>query len=127
MACNFKNSTDILKLNEPLLALCCVAQVQQQKEVSQTVHIWTLWHLTLNNLCSFVFSNTKRIVSLLGNGIEESLIPHHINLTQGSKITTEDYQQMIGIIQKVKENDFKNLGLESCTIEDELNKVPEKL
>lgn len=66
-------------------------------------------------------------MSLLGNGIDETLIPHHINLTQGSKVTAEDYQQMIGIIQKVKEGDFKNLGLESCTIEDELNKVPEKL
>lgn len=73
------------------------------------------------------FSNTRRIVSLLGNGIEEDLIPHHINLTQISRVTAEDYQQMIGIIQKVKETDFKNLGLESCTIEDELNKVPEKM
>lgn len=67
-------------------------------------------------------------MSLLGNGIDETLIPPgHINLTLGSKVTAEDYQHMIGIIRNAKGSDFENLGLESCTIEDELNKVPEKL
>ncbi|KAA8590353.1 hypothetical protein FQN60_014287 [Etheostoma spectabile] len=40
--------------------------------------------------------NTNKIVSLLGNGIEPSLIPHHINLTH---VSAEDYQQMIDIIK----------------------------
>lgn len=62
-------------------------------------------------------------MALLGNGIEESLIPHHINLTQVSQVSAVDYDQMIDIIRKVKEDDFKTLGLEPCSIEDELNKV----
>lgn len=62
-------------------------------------------------------------MALLGNGIEESLIPHHINLTQVSQVSAEDYHQMIDIIRGVKEDEYGQLGLESCSIEDELNKV----
>lgn len=62
-------------------------------------------------------------MALLGNGIEATLIPHHINLTQVSQVTADDYHQMIDIIKGVKEDEFQKLGLESCTIEDELNKV----
>ncbi|KAL7401804.1 hypothetical protein ABVT39_004780 [Epinephelus coioides] len=67
--------------------------------------------------------NTHKIVTLLGNGIEESLIPHHINLTQVSQVSTEDYHKMIEIIRGVKEDDFNALGLEPCSIENELNKA----
>ena len=65
-------------------------------------------------------------MGLLGNGIEASLIPHHINLTQPSQVTAEDYQMMIDVIKRVKEDDFPQLGLDSCSIEDELNKVRAK-
>lgn len=65
-------------------------------------------------------------MELLGNGIEESLIPSHINLTQVSQVTAEDYHQMTEIIKRVKEGEYKKLGLDSCTIEDELNKVHAK-
>ncbi|KAI9547548.1 hypothetical protein NQZ68_017101 [Dissostichus eleginoides] len=65
--------------------------------------------------------NTQKIVSSLGNGIEHSLIPHHINLTQGSEVSSEDYDQMMEIIKNVKE--FDSLGLEACSIEGELNKA----
>ncbi|KAM9351569.1 sodium-dependent neutral amino acid transporter B(0)AT2 [Symphorus nematophorus] len=75
----------------------------------------------MNGKC--VTLNTNKIVSLLGNGIEATLIPHHINLTQPSQVTAEDYNMMIGIIKGVKEDDFPALGLESCSIEDELNKA----
>ncbi|XP_070686236.1 sodium-dependent neutral amino acid transporter B(0)AT2 [Pempheris klunzingeri] len=75
----------------------------------------------MNSKC--VILNTNKIVALLGNGIEESLIPHHINLTQVSQVSAEDYNQMIEVIQRVKEDDYKKLGLDSCSIEDELNKA----
>lgn len=62
-------------------------------------------------------------MDLLGNGIEESLIPHHINLSQVSQVSAEDYTLMTEIIKRVKEDDYQKLGLEPCTIEAELNKV----
>lgn len=61
----------------------------------------------------------------MGNGIDAGLIPHHINLTQVSQVSAEDYHQMIDIIKGVKEDEFSKLGLASCSIEDELNKVQE--
>ncbi|KAK5927522.1 hypothetical protein CgunFtcFv8_012671 [Champsocephalus gunnari] len=75
----------------------------------------------MNGKC--ISLNTQRIVSLLGNGIEHSLIPHHINLTQGSEVSSEDYGQMMEIIKRVKEDQFDSLGLEACSIEGELNKA----
>ncbi|KAJ4938025.1 hypothetical protein JOQ06_002652 [Pogonophryne albipinna] len=75
----------------------------------------------MNGKC--ISLNTQRIVSLLGNGIEHSLIPHHINLTQGSEVSSEDYDQMMEIIKRVKEDQFDSLGLEACSIEGELNKA----
>ncbi|XP_039989430.1 sodium-dependent neutral amino acid transporter B(0)AT2 [Xiphias gladius] len=75
----------------------------------------------MNSKC--VALNTNKIVALLGNGIEESLIPHHINLTQVSQVSAEDYNLMIEIIKGVKEDEYQKLGLESCSIEDELNKA----
>ncbi|XP_049895753.1 sodium-dependent neutral amino acid transporter B(0)AT2-like [Epinephelus moara] len=75
----------------------------------------------MNSKC--VALNTHKIVTLLGNGIEESLIPHHINLTQVSQVSTEDYHKMIEIIRGVKEDKFDALGLEPCSIENELNKA----
>ncbi|XP_023146941.1 sodium-dependent neutral amino acid transporter B(0)AT2 [Amphiprion ocellaris] len=75
----------------------------------------------MNSKC--VALNTNKIVELLGNGIEQNLIPHHINLTQVSQVTAEDYHQMIEVIKRVKEDDFQKLGLESCSIENELDKA----
>ncbi|XP_028305470.1 sodium-dependent neutral amino acid transporter B(0)AT2 [Gouania willdenowi] len=75
----------------------------------------------MNNKC--VSLNTNRIVALLGNGIESSLIPHHINLTQVSEVSADDYHKMIEIIRGVKEDDYDKLGLDTCSIEDELNKA----
>uniref|UniRef100_A0A1A8H7E8 Transporter n=2 Tax=Nothobranchius korthausae TaxID=1143690 RepID=A0A1A8H7E8_9TELE len=75
----------------------------------------------MNSKCISV--NTNKIVSLLGNGIEPSLIPHHINLTQVSQVSADDYHQMIEILRGVKENEYQNLGLEPCSIEAELNKA----
>uniref|UniRef100_UPI0037E8FDF6 sodium-dependent neutral amino acid transporter B(0)AT2 n=1 Tax=Semicossyphus pulcher TaxID=241346 RepID=UPI0037E8FDF6 len=67
--------------------------------------------------------NTNKIVSLVGNGIEESLIPLHINLTLPSQVSNEDYNEMFKVIKMVKEDKFAELGLDSCSIEDELNKA----
>lgn len=55
----------------------------------------------------------------MGN-ISRDVIPHHINL---SAVTAEDYHLIYDIIQKVKEEEFAVLHLNSCQIEDELNKV----
>nr|XP_057931914.1 sodium-dependent neutral amino acid transporter B(0)AT2 isoform X1 [Doryrhamphus excisus] len=67
--------------------------------------------------------HSKKIVDLLGNGIEESVIPKHINLSHSSSLSTADYHLMINIIKDVKEEQFTQLGLDSCSIEDELNKA----
>lgn len=55
----------------------------------------------------------------MGN-LSQDMIPHHINF---SSITAEDYNLVYDIIQKVKEEQFDSLGLKSCQIEDELDKV----
>ncbi|XP_037110968.1 sodium-dependent neutral amino acid transporter B(0)AT2 [Syngnathus acus] len=73
----------------------------------------------MNDRC--VLLNSNKIADLLGNGIEANLIPNHINLSQ--KVSVDDYHQMIDIIRGVKEDNFSKLGLESCSIEDELNKA----
>ncbi|XP_054632001.1 sodium-dependent neutral amino acid transporter B(0)AT2 isoform X2 [Dunckerocampus dactyliophorus] len=67
--------------------------------------------------------NSKKIVDLLGNGIEESVIPKHINLSHSNSISTANYHLMINIIKDAKEDQFTQLGLDSCSIEDELNKA----
>lgn len=71
-----------------------------------------------------VATNVNRIVTLLStNDIERSLIPHHINISVRGSVTSDDYQQMITVIRNVKEDGFKALGLEPCTIEGELDKT----
>ncbi|XP_035521757.1 sodium-dependent neutral amino acid transporter B(0)AT2 [Morone saxatilis] len=75
----------------------------------------------MNSKC--VALNTNKIVALLGNGIDERLIPKHINLTHVSQVSADDYHQMIEVIRGVKEDEYQQLGLESCSIEDELNKA----
>ncbi|XP_019750329.1 sodium-dependent neutral amino acid transporter B(0)AT2 isoform X2 [Hippocampus comes] len=73
----------------------------------------------MNGQC--VADNGRKIAALLGNGIEANLIPNHINLSH--KVSVDDYHQMIEIIRGVKEGNFDKLGLDSCHIEDELNKA----
>ncbi|KAJ8393396.1 hypothetical protein AAFF_G00061180 [Aldrovandia affinis] len=72
----------------------------------------------MNTKC--VALNTKKIVGFLGNEISHDLIPQHINF---SHVTPEDYLQITQIIREVKEEDYARLGLDSCNIEDELNKA----
>lgn len=67
------------------------------------------------------FRNSEMILKFLKVGnISRDVIPHHINL---SAVTAEDYHLVYDIIQKVKEEEFAALHLNSCQIEDELNKV----
>ncbi|XP_014003294.2 sodium-dependent neutral amino acid transporter B(0)AT2 [Salmo salar] len=65
--------------------------------------------------------NTKKIVALLGNEVSNDLIPHHINFS--ATVSAEDYQQMTEILRGVTEKDYPRLGLDSCSIEEELNKA----
>lgn len=64
--------------------------------------------------------NAKKIAGHLNNEVSPNLIPHHINL---SHVSTEDYQQMISILRGVMEDSYPQLGLESCDLPQELNKV----
>lgn len=69
----------------------------------------------------YFFRNSEMILKFLKMGnISRDVIPHHINL---SAVTVEDYHLVYDIIQKVKEEEFAVLHLNSCQIEDELNKV----
>uniref|UniRef100_A0A671F930 Transporter n=1 Tax=Rhinolophus ferrumequinum TaxID=59479 RepID=A0A671F930_RHIFE len=73
----------------------------------------------INEKC--VAENSKMIITFLKMGnISQDIIPHHINF---SAITTEDYHLVYDIIQKVKEEEFPALHLNSCQIGDELNKA----
>lgn len=69
----------------------------------------------------FLFRNLEMVIKLVKMGnISQDIIPHHINF---SAVTAEDYHLVYDIIQKVKEGEFPSLHLNSCQIEDELNKV----
>ncbi|XP_055971741.1 sodium-dependent neutral amino acid transporter B(0)AT2 [Sorex fumeus] len=73
----------------------------------------------VNEKCIAV--NSEMIMGYLKMGnISQDIIPHHINL---SAITAEDYHLVYDIIQKVKEDEFPALHLNSCHIEEELNKA----
>lgn len=65
---------------------------------------------------------------LVGNGIAENLT-QQFNLTglaeRPEPVSYEEYKLVIDAISKAKGLDYKTLGLESCSIEDELNKVHE--
>lgn len=73
----------------------------------------------MNGKC--VALNTQKIVSLLGKEISRDLIPHHINFS--ATVSAEDYRQMTEFIRREKEKDYQDLGLGSCSIEEELNKA----
>lgn len=68
---------------------------------------------------TFCFRNVKRILDLRGTSINDSLIPQLSNLTQ---VRAEEYQQIYDSLKG-----FQELGLESCNIENELNKVGAKV
>lgn len=68
---------------------------------------------------TFRSRNVNKILDLWGTSINDSLIPQHINLTQ---VTAEEYQQIYDSLKG-----FQELGLESCNIENELNKVGAKV
>jgi hypothetical protein len=75
----------------------------------------------LIHMLFYFFRNSEMVIKFLKTGnISQDIIPHHINL---SAVTAEDYRLVYDIIQKVKEEEFPVLHLNSCQIEDELNKV----
>lgn len=81
---------------------------------------WDIYERT-----SAFFRNTDKLVEMLGTSINESMIPHSINLTKGVKVSDEDYHQILESIKGFTGSGFEELGLEPCSIEDELNKVCE--
>ncbi|KAF5926601.1 hypothetical protein HPG69_001230 [Diceros bicornis minor] len=73
----------------------------------------------VNEKC--IAENSEMIIKFLKMGnLSQDIIPHHINF---SAVTTEDYHLVYDILQKVKEEEFPALHLNSCQIEDELNKA----
>lgn len=78
----------------------------------------------VNNFFFFVpFRNTNKIVDLLGTSLPETVIPSSVNLTNVLEVSADDYQEMIASIKKFNGSEFSKLGLDTCSIEDELNKV----
>ncbi|KAK2842681.1 hypothetical protein Q5P01_012881 [Channa striata] len=67
-----------------------------------------------------IADNMKKIMPLFENGTQLLTI-HHINGTQGSPVSAEDYSKILTIVRG--ENKYKDLALDSCTIEEELNKA----
>lgn len=81
------------------------------------------WQRTLILYVSSFFpcSNAEKILGFLNTGVlSRELIPPHINF---SHLSSEDYAEMYGVIKTVKEDNFAQLGLDACVLEDELNKV----
>lgn len=66
--------------------------------------------------------NAEKILGYLNtNVLSHDLIPPHVNF---SHLTAKDYNEMYRVIMTVKEGHFKELGLDACLLEDELDKVP---
>ncbi|KFP44394.1 Sodium-dependent neutral amino acid transporter SLC6A17, partial [Chlamydotis macqueenii] len=72
----------------------------------------------MNEKC--VVENAEKILGYLNtNVLSHDLIPPHVNF---SHLTAKDYNEMYKVIMTVKEGHFKELGLDPCLLEDELNK-----
>ncbi|POI24574.1 hypothetical protein CIB84_011676 [Bambusicola thoracicus] len=73
----------------------------------------------MNEKC--VVENAEKILGYLNtNVLSHDLIPPHVNF---SHLTAKDYNEMYRVIMTVKEGHFKELGLDACLLEDELDKV----
>uniref|UniRef100_A0A3Q1ED19 Solute carrier family 6 member 17 n=1 Tax=Acanthochromis polyacanthus TaxID=80966 RepID=A0A3Q1ED19_9TELE len=73
----------------------------------------------MNEKC--VVENAEKILGYLNTGVlSRELIPPHINF---SHLSAQDYAEMYGVIKTVKEDNFGQLGLDACVLEDELNKA----
>lgn len=73
----------------------------------------------------FCCRNAEKILGYLHtNVLSRDLIPPHVNF---SHLTTKDYTEMYKVIMTVKEDRFSALGLDPCLLEDELNKVWDRL
>uniref|UniRef100_A0A3B1JRJ0 Solute carrier family 6 member 15 n=1 Tax=Astyanax mexicanus TaxID=7994 RepID=A0A3B1JRJ0_ASTMX len=83
-----------------------------------TLVVFAVLGFKANIVTTKCVENTQKIVGYLGTEISYDVIPPHIDF---SKVSREDYQQIIGVIRGVKENDFSQLGLDSCDITEELN------
>lgn len=69
--------------------------------------------------------NAEKILGYLHtNVLSQDLIPPHVNF---SHLTTKDYEEMYKVIMTVKEDQFSALGLDPCLLEDELDKVWDRL
>jgi len=77
----------------------------------------------MNEKC--VVENAEKILGYLHtNVLSRDLIPPHVNF---SHLTAKDYTEMYKVIRAVKEDRFASLGLDPCLLEDELDKVWDRL
>ncbi|XP_019716403.1 sodium-dependent neutral amino acid transporter SLC6A17 [Hippocampus comes] len=73
----------------------------------------------MNEKC--VVENAEKILVYLNTSVlSKELIPPHVNF---SHLSTQDYAEMYAVIKTVKEDNFAQLGLDPCVLEDELNKA----
>lgn len=80
------------------------------------------FYLSLFALCH---RNAEKILGYLHTNIlSRDLIPPHVNF---SHLTAKDYTEMYKVIRAVKEDRFASLGLDPCLLEDELDKVWDRL
>lgn len=78
--------------------------------------------MSLGDQALFSLRNAEKILGYLNtNVLSHDLIPPHVNF---SHLTAKDYNEMYRVIMTVKEGHFKELGLDACLLEDELDKVP---
>lgn len=86
------------------------------------VRPWEKWDIS-GDQAPLPIRNAEKILGYLNtNVLSHDLIPPHVNF---SHLTAKDYNEMYRVIMTVKEAHFKELGLDPCLLEDELNKVPE--
>lgn len=74
----------------------------------------------MNSKC--IDQNMPKVLQLLGNTTSGILLPQ-VNFTQASNVTVEEYQRLLQNITAARGVSHDKLGLESCSIEDELNKA----
>ncbi|XP_075882551.1 sodium-dependent neutral amino acid transporter SLC6A17-like [Nelusetta ayraudi] len=72
----------------------------------------------LNEKC--IAENAGNMMSLFTSPELINMLPPNVNF---SHLSTEDYAVIYGIIKTVKEDNFTQLGLDACVLEDELNKA----
>lgn len=97
--------------------MCCWVSTSNRNNLSLLLYP----HKHISSFYERLCRNAEKILGYLNTGVlSRELIPPHINF---SHLSAQDYSEMYGVIETVKEDNFNQLGLDACILEDELNKV----